>query len=52
MSKVKGCIVYKESNDDLFAFFPVQNAYDDNSGFNTSYCHIGQHGACEPGYFK
>lgn len=50
--KVKCCIVIKESNDDLFAFFPEQNAYDDNSGFKTSYCHIGQHGACGPGYFK
>ena len=51
-NKIKCCIAYKEDNDDLFAFFPEQNAYDDNSGFKTSYCHIGQHGACGPGYFK
>ena len=52
MSKVKCCIVYKESNDDLFAFFPEENVYDDDSKFKMSYSHIGQHGACGPGYFK
>lgn len=50
--KQKCCIVYKESNDDLFAFFPEMNAYDDDSGFKTSYSHIGQHSACGTGYFK
>ena len=50
--KFKCCIVYKESNDDLFAFFPEENTYDDDSGFRTAYSHIGQHSACGPGYFK
>jgi len=50
--KEKCCIVYKEDNGDLFAFFPEKNAYDDGSKFKISYAHIGQHSACGPGYFR
>lgn len=52
MAKVKCCIVYKESNGDLFAFFPEMDAYNEGSGFKTSYSHIGQHGPCGIWYFK
>jgi hypothetical protein len=37
---------------DLFAFFPEEDYTSFTSDLKTSYCHVGQHSACEIGYAK
>ncbi len=49
--KTKVEFLYNEREDDLFAFFPEKDYYD-NPLIKTSYAHIGQHSACHIEYAK
>lgn len=47
-TKVK-FLIEKDSENDVWAFFPEEIAHD---YFLTCYAHIGQHSACHPDYAK
>lgn len=52
MEKTKAIFLVNENNDDVFAFFPEEEANMYVSEMKTSYSHIGQHSACHLDYAR
>lgn len=43
-------LIEKDSEQDVFAYFPEERVYPNEQKLRTSYAHIGQHSACHEDY--